>query len=132
MQASRDTAPGWQRIGGRATPCSPAMVLPAVVALAMFQFLPLITAMLDSLQSFSPFDRSSTGWVGFENYIELFADPAFRYALFNTFLYIVLMVVITIPLALALAVLLDRRLPGTTGHAMRSSARSQPLKRWPR
>ena len=115
MQASRDTAPGWQRIGwtGNSMLAS-AMVLPAVVALAMFQFLPLVTAMLNSLQSFSPFDRSSTGWVGLENYTELFANSAFRYALFNTFLYIVLMLGFTIPLALLLAVLLDKRLPAST------------------
>lgn len=92
----------------------PAMILPAVVALALFQYLPLITAVLNSLQSFSPFDQSSTGWVGLGNYSDIFADPAFRYALLNTFLYIVLMLALTIPLALLLAVLLDRRLPGTT------------------
>jgi len=91
-----------------------AMILPAAVALALFQFLPLITAALNSLQSFSPFDQSSTGWVGFDNYLELLADPAFRSALFNTFLYIVLMLGLTIPLALVLAVLIDKRLPGST------------------
>lgn len=91
----------------------PAMILPAVVALALFQFLPLITAALNSLQSFSPFDQSSTGWVGVDNYAEIFSDPDFRSALFNSFLYIVLMLGFTIPLALVLAVLLDRRLPGS-------------------
>jgi len=90
------------------------MILPAVVALALFQFLPLITAVTNSLQSFSPFDQSSTGWVAFDNYAELLADPSFRYALLNTFLYIVLMLGLTIPLALVLAVLLDKRLPGST------------------
>ncbi len=91
-----------------------AMILPAAVALALFQFLPLITAALNSLQSFAPFDQSSTGWVGLDNYAELMADPAFRSALINTFVYIVLMLVLTVPLALYLAVLLDRRLPSST------------------
>ncbi|MCP8940121.1 sugar ABC transporter permease [Alsobacter sp. SYSU M60028] len=115
MRAVRVIAPAGRRSGwnGDAVLAS-AMVLPAVVALAMFQFLPLVTAVLNSLQSFGPFDRSSTGWVGLDNYRELFADPAFRYALLNTFLYIVLMLGFTIPLALLLAVLLDRRLPGST------------------
>jgi ABC-type sugar transport system permease subunit len=90
-----------------------AMIVPATVALALFQFLPLITAMLNSLQSFSPFDQSSTGWVGLDNYAELFADPSFLSALVNTFLYIVLMLGLNIPLALILAVMLDRRLPGS-------------------
>lgn len=91
-----------------------AMILPAAVALALFQFLPLITAVLNSLQSFSPFTQASTGWVGFDNYNALLADPAFRSALVNTFVYIVLMLVLTVPLALYLAVLLDKRLPGST------------------
>lgn len=90
------------------------MILPAAVALALFQFLPLITALLNSLQSFSPFDQASTGWVWFDHYAELMTDPSFRSALFNTFLYILLMLALTVPLALYLAVLLDRRLPGST------------------
>lgn len=91
-----------------------AMILPAAAALALFQFLPLITALLNSLQSFGPFDQAPTGWVGLDNYAELLADPTFRLALLNTFLYIVLMLALTIPLALLLAVLLDSRLPGST------------------
>jgi len=91
-----------------------AMILPAAAALALFQFLPLFTAVLNSLQSFSPFDQSSTGWVGLDNYAELLADPSFRSALLNTFVYIALMLGLTIPLALVLAVLLDKRLPGST------------------
>ncbi len=91
-----------------------AMILPAAVALALFQFLPLITAALNSLQSFSPFDQTSTGWVGLDNYAELLDDPSFRSAFGNTFLYIVLMLGFTVPLALYLAVLLDKRLPGST------------------
>ncbi len=92
----------------------PAMILPAVVGLVMFQYLPLITATLNSFQTFNPFDQSPAGWVWFDNYADIFADPAFRSALLNTFFYIVLMLVFTIPMALVLAVLLDRRLPGTT------------------
>lgn len=92
----------------------PAMILPAVVGLALFQFLPLVTAVLNSLQSFSPFDQTSTGWVGLENYLELLSDPSFRLALLNTFLYIILMLGLTIPLALVLAVLIDQRLPGSS------------------
>lgn len=92
----------------------PAMVLPAFVGLALFKLWPLLSAALDSLQSFRPFDRVSTGWVGLQNYIDLLADPDFRSAPINTLLYIVLIVGITIPLALYLAVLLDKRLPAST------------------
>lgn len=92
----------------------PLMILPALVGVALFQLLPLVTAVANSMLAFNPFDQSVTGWVGFDNYVEIFGDPVFRYVLFNTFLYIALMLVLTIPLALLLAVLLDQRLPGTT------------------
>ena len=88
-----------------------AMVLPALAGLALFKLWPLLAAALDSLRSFSPFDKTPTGWVGLQNYIDLFADPDFFYAPFNTLLYIVLIVGITIPLALVLAVLVDKGLP---------------------
>jgi ABC-type sugar transport system permease subunit len=89
------------------------MVLPAALALGLFQFLPLAVAMLDSLRSFNPFDRSPTGFVGAANYLDLFTDPTFHVALLNTIVYIVLILALSIPLALALAVLIDRGLPGT-------------------
>jgi len=91
-----------------------AMVLPALVGLALFKLWPLLSAGLDSFQSFRPFDNVSTGWVGLQNYLDLMADPDFRYAPVNTLLYIVLIVGITIPLSIVLAVLLDRRLPAST------------------
>jgi ABC-type sugar transport system permease subunit len=99
---------------GRNPVLGPAMILPAVLGLALFQFWPLVTAVLNSFESFNPFDQSVTGWVGWDNYASILNDPAFRLALLNTFIYIALTLLLTIPLALALAVLLDRRLPGTT------------------
>jgi ABC-type sugar transport system permease subunit len=90
-----------------------SMIFPAVLGLAVFQFTPLIVAFVNSFQRFSPFDQSVKGWAGFDNYLATFADPIFSAALINTILYIVLELVLTIPLALALAILIDKRLPGT-------------------
>ena len=92
----------------------PAMILPAVVALGIFQFLPLVVAVVNSFRSFNPFNQSPTGWVGLANYDEIFSDPGFQLAFVNTIAYIVIMLAATIPLALFLAVLLDQRLPGST------------------
>jgi ABC-type sugar transport system permease subunit len=108
QRRKRQTAPRANLVLG------PLMVLPAAAGLVLFQFWPLLTALLDSFQQFSPFDRSPAGWVGFANYREILADAMFRQALANTFIYIALMLVVTIPLALFLAVLLDRNLPGST------------------
>jgi len=90
------------------------MVVPAIVGLSLFQFLPLGTAIVDSFGAFDPFDQSPTGWGGWSNYAAILDDPIFTSAVINTVAYIVLTLILTIPLALALAVLLDRRLPGTT------------------
>jgi ABC-type sugar transport system permease subunit len=91
-----------------------AMVFPAVLGLAIFQFLPLGTAIFNSVWSFDPFDQSPTGWNGSGNYAAILTDPIFQAAVLNTIAYIVLTVLLIIPLALALAVLVDTRLPGTT------------------
>ncbi len=99
---------------GRNPILGPVLIIPAVVGVALFQFLPLIVAFLNSFRSFNPFTQAARGWVGLRNYMHVFADPTFGTALLNTVFYIALMLAITIPLALGLAVLFDRRLPGTT------------------
>ena len=104
----------WKAQLGRNPILGPALILPAVVGLALFQFLPLFVAFLNSFRSFNPFTQAAKGWVGFSNYARVFADPTFGTAFFNTIIYVVLMLAITIPLALGLAILIDKRLPGTT------------------
>ena len=91
----------------------PGMILPAIVGLGLFQFLPFAVAALNSFRSFNPFTKRPNGWVGFENFANVFANRAFQSALLVTLIYIVLLLVVVIPLALALALLLDQRLPGT-------------------
>jgi len=91
-----------------------SMVLPSIIGLSLFQFLPLGTAIVDSFRSFDAFDQSPNGWGGWSNYAAILDDPIFASAITNTIAYIAGTLVFTIPLALALAVLIDRRLPGTT------------------
>jgi ABC-type sugar transport system permease subunit len=92
----------------------PAMIFPALLGLALFQFLPLATAVSNSLRSFNPFTHRPKGWAGLDHYQQIFRDPNFGWASLTTIAYIVLILMLTIPLAISLAVLLDRRLPATT------------------
>ncbi len=91
----------------------PLMIFPAVLGLAIFQFMPLGAAVYNSFQGFNPFTKRPKGFVGFDNFTAVLANPHFQQAMVVSLTYIVLLVVITIPLALALAILIDKRLPGT-------------------
>lgn len=91
-----------------------AMLLPALAGFVVFQALPIGTALQQSLQSFNPFTHAANGYVWFDNYRQMVADPHFSAALRNTVLYIVLVVGIEIPVGLCLAELINRRLFGST------------------
>jgi ABC-type sugar transport system permease subunit len=91
----------------------PAMILPAVVGLCLFAFAPLGVAVFDSFRAFNPFTHRAGGFIGFANFAAVLGDPPFRSALVVTLIYIVLMLMVVIPLALGLAILLDKRMPGT-------------------
>ena len=56
-------------------------------------------------------NNRSTEFVGFDNYTDLFASPAFRNTLFNTFLWILVVPAGTIVLGLLIATLADRLRP---------------------
>lgn len=92
----------------------PLMVIPAAAGLGIFWIWPLIVAILNSFRSFNPFTHRANGWAGFDNYQQILADPGFHSAFWVSLIYMILMIVIIIPLALVLAILLDKRMPGTT------------------
>ena len=89
------------------------MVLPSIVILGLFAYYPIYVAVIRSFQSFNPFTQAVTGFVGVTNYKAIFADPAFRQATVNTILYIAYSLLFQVPVALVLAVLINRRLPGS-------------------
>jgi ABC-type sugar transport system permease subunit len=86
-------------------------VLPAVAALALWNYYPLL--FLVDL-SFHRLDASSPvpSWVGLTNYRDLLGDPLFWCVLLNTAIYTFLAVPLSIALGLALAVVLNQRLLG--------------------
>lgn len=82
------------------------MLLPTIVIFAVFMIYPIIYSFF---LSFMEFSRGSYSFVGLKNYIELFRDPVFYKALFNTFFYLIIQVPVMISLALLLAVLIEQK-----------------------
>lgn len=90
-----------------------ALVLPAIAGILLFQYIPMGEAIVGSLQHFNPFTHAAEGFAGLGNYSDLFSDPQFRQATINTLIYVVAAIVFEVPLGLILAILINRRLPGS-------------------
>lgn len=77
---------------------------PALAALGTFVFYPAVRIFWLSFHDYS--FVSEAVWVGLRNYARLFTDETFRYALLNSFLYLLVTPVLVVA-ALAVAFLLD-------------------------
>ena len=82
------------------------LALPAAL-FVVFMLLPMVTALVLSLTDYSVIGE--THWVGLENYARIVNDPFFRIALKNTVVYTLMYVPLGIVVALATALLLNRR-----------------------
>jgi multiple sugar transport system permease protein len=83
---------------------------PSLAVLAVFMVYPMIQAAYLSMTDYNLIRAAE--WVGLDNYVELFGDAAFWNAFWNTVLYAVVVTPITVVLALALAMFLDRQFIG--------------------
>ncbi|WP_308257969.1 carbohydrate ABC transporter permease [Pseudonocardia lacus] len=84
---------------------------PALLLYATFVIVPMVLAGYYSLFNWNglgPLDQ----FIGIDNYTRAAGDPVFRAAVGHNALIVVLSVVVQLPLALALALLLNRRLRG--------------------
>jgi multiple sugar transport system permease protein len=98
------------RRGNRKALTAWLFLTPSLVVLAAFTLYPMIQAAYLSLTDYNLIRAAQ--WVGLDNYIELFGDPSFWNAFGNTVLYAVVVTPVTVVLALALAVFLDRQFVG--------------------
>jgi alpha-glucoside transport system permease protein len=78
-------------------------ILPAFAAIVIYLIYPAILTVINSFK-----DRSSTEWVGLQNYDDLLTDPGFQDTIFNTLLWILVVPAATVILGLAIATLADR------------------------
>lgn len=85
-------------------------VAPALTVLGVFVILPMVTALALSFTSWNIVGPLK--WAGLKNYALMLADPTFAHGLWNTMVYTVGSGVAGIAGALALAVLMDQKVPG--------------------
>jgi alpha-glucoside transport system permease protein len=79
---------------------------PALAVIALFLIYPTARTVMLSFAN-----RNSTEWVGFQNYVELFSEPAFLQTLLNNVLWIAVVPTFCVTLGLLIAILADRLRP---------------------
>lgn len=87
-------------------------VLPALIFIIIFIFAPVVYTVYLSLLKWNLLSINPK-FVGLANYTNMFAAPDFRQSLGNTVLFSVGMLVVSLPVGLLLAVLVDMGLKGT-------------------
>ncbi|MDF2811163.1 MAG: binding-protein-dependent transport system inner rane protein [Microvirga sp.] len=88
-----------------------ALLVPAILVTLLVVFLPMAEAIITSLYDLILWKPNASRFVGFGNYVKLFADPVFWTALGNTALWIGLTVPLQMGLGLIAALLLNREFP---------------------
>ena len=100
MKQSAAISPGW------------AFVLPALVLLLVFFFLPVVAALLLSLTDFDLYaiaDLDNVEFIGLDNYARLLRTPDFWTALRNTFYFVLVGGPLSVIASLGAALLLNAR-----------------------
>ena len=96
-------------MGGR---YAKALQAPGIVMLFLWMVVPLSMTIHFSTTRYNLLYPERTGFVGVSNYEFFLTDPAFVPAVFNTLLLVGSVLVVTVTLGLALALLVDHRFPG--------------------
>jgi ABC-type sugar transport system permease subunit len=99
-----------RRLPRRQTATALGFLAPALAVLALFVLWPMVQSLAISFTDAGLIRDGE--WVGLDNYTGLVSDDRFTNALGNTALYALVTTPVSIVLALALAVALNRRLPG--------------------
>src|SRR2546421_34002 len=86
--------------------------LPAVLMLLAFLVTPFVLAVIFSFTNLRLLSPIPLRFVGIQNYVRIFQDPIFYRALGNNLLFVVIVVPVQTALALALAVLVNRKVRG--------------------
>ena len=84
-------------------------ILPQFLVFVIFYFYPIVEGFRLSLYNVT---AKSTSFIGFGNYVELFADPVFHTAVKNTLIYVVVIVSMTIGFGLFVASAVFDKRPG--------------------
>ncbi|NGN91579.1 sugar ABC transporter permease [Nocardioides sp. KC13] len=96
-----------------------AFLAPTVIGMALFVLLPIVASLL--LAFFRWDIITSPEFVGFDNFVDIGADPTVRVAFINTILFVVIAVTLQLAVALGLAVLLETKMPRLLASFFRSA-----------
>ena len=88
------------------------MIFPTFIGLMVLNIIPAIQTLILSFEKAGAFGKST--WVGLDNYKKLFQDHVVLQAVFNTLGYTVLSVPAIVILSLIVAVLLNKKVKGTS------------------
>ena len=88
------------------------MMAPAVFLLLVWMLVPLSMTLLFSFKQYLPLRGGDLGWVGFDNYVRFITSSSFWPSIVATLLIVGGVLVITIVLGVALALLLDQPMWG--------------------
>jgi sorbitol/mannitol transport system permease protein len=105
--AVEPSSPGPARKSKRAVRTAP-LLAPAVGVLLVWMIVPLAMTIWFSLQRYNLLNPFLSGFAGLENYRFLISDPALRAAIVNTILLVGQVLIITVVLGTAFAVLFDQ------------------------
>ena len=86
--------------------------LPAILFLVAFLATPFVLAVIFSFTNLRLLSPIPLRFVGLLNYVRTFQDPIFYRALTNNLLFVVIVVPVQTALALALAILVNRKVAG--------------------
>ncbi|WP_328989788.1 sugar ABC transporter permease [Kribbella sp. NBC_01245] len=106
MSATVGVKPGRKLISGQVR-AGWLLLSPALLHSLVFILIPVGAAVVLSFTDYSFGD--SWSWVGFENYGELFKDQDFRAALWNTIVYAVVVIPLSMVIALVIALGLNQK-----------------------
>jgi len=104
-----------KRVVFRPSPLPYLLVLPQIVITAVFFLWPASQALYQSLLIQNPFGLT-TEFVWFENFVYLFSDPLYLGTFWTTAYFSAAVTVLSLGLALLLAVMADRVVKGATGY----------------
>ena len=88
------------------------LLTPAMLSLLLWMIVPLVMTIYFSVIRFNLMQPEITGFAGLENFEYFLTDPSFSVAVMNTVLLLGSVIVITVLLGIALALLIDDPFPG--------------------
>jgi sorbitol/mannitol transport system permease protein len=91
---------------------TPWLLGPAMLLLIVCTQVPFVMTIYYSFRRFNLLSPDNQGWVGFDNYISLLTDPILWQAMLNTLILVGWVMVVTVTVGLACAMLFNQHFPG--------------------